>query len=98
VAIDTFQRLCDFICPSHVSDREPVDIELLVAELHCLFDCEDDYDNDNDSDNDNDNDNDEGTLDSSANIRRPQASYSAAPLSCASSAPTCPDGSGKRTR
>jgi hypothetical protein len=54
VAIDTFQRLCGFICPSDVSDRDPVDIELLVAELHCLFDCEDDYDGDYDNDNDND--------------------------------------------
>ena len=52
VAIDAFQRLCGFICPSYVSDRDPVDIELLVAELHYLFeyDYDDDYDNDNDKD------------------------------------------------
>ena len=54
MVIDTFQRLFGFICPSHVSDRDPVDIELLVAELHCLFDCEDDYDGDYDNDNDYD--------------------------------------------
>ncbi len=38
--------LCGFVCPSHVPDRNPVDIELLMAEWHCFFD----YDNDNDND------------------------------------------------
>jgi hypothetical protein len=50
VAIDAFQTLCGFVRPSHVTDRNPVGIELLMAKLHYFFD----YDNDNDNDNDND--------------------------------------------
>jgi hypothetical protein len=43
--IDALQALGHLVCPSHIPDRNPVDIELLMPELHFF------------SDNDNDNDN-----------------------------------------
>jgi len=46
VAIDAFQTLGSFVRPSHVTDRNPVDIELLMPEWHRFSD----YDNDNDKD------------------------------------------------
>jgi hypothetical protein len=54
MAIDAVQTLGHLIRPSHVLDRHPIDIELLMSELHFVFD----YDNDNDNDNDNDSDSD----------------------------------------
>lgn len=44
-AIDALQTLCGFVRPSQVPDRNPVDIELLMADLHWFFD----YDNDDDN-------------------------------------------------
>ncbi len=35
------------VCPSHIPDRNPVDIEMLMAELHCFFNNDHDNDNDN---------------------------------------------------
>jgi hypothetical protein len=40
--IDAFQALGHFVRPSHVPDRNPVNIELLMPKLHCFSD----YDND----------------------------------------------------
>jgi hypothetical protein len=34
VAIDTFYALGNFVCPGHIPDRNLVDIELLMPELH----------------------------------------------------------------
>jgi hypothetical protein len=45
--IDALQALGHLACPSHIPDRNPVDIELLRPEWHFFFD----YDNDNDNDN-----------------------------------------------
>ncbi|WP_295429100.1 hypothetical protein [uncultured Thiodictyon sp.] len=56
VAIDALQTLGEFVRPGHVANRNPIDIELLMAELHCFSDYDNDNDNDNDYDNDNDND------------------------------------------
>jgi hypothetical protein len=51
VAIDTLEALGNFVCPGRIPDRNLIDIELLMPELHCFSDY--DYDNDNDNDNDN---------------------------------------------
>ena len=45
VTIDALQALGHFVRPGHVPDRDLVDIELPVTELHCASDY--DYDNDN---------------------------------------------------
>jgi len=45
--IATLQALGHLVCPSHIPDRNPVDIELPMPELHFFSD----YDNDNDNDN-----------------------------------------------
>jgi len=41
--MDALQALGHLVCPSHLPDRNPVDIELLMPELHSFSD----YDNDN---------------------------------------------------
>jgi hypothetical protein len=47
--IDALQPLGHLVCPSHIPDRNPVAVGLLMSELHLFSD----YDNDNDNDNDN---------------------------------------------
>ncbi|QQO52325.1 MAG: hypothetical protein N838_01920 [Thiohalocapsa sp. PB-PSB1] len=49
MAIDAVQTLGHLVRPSHVLDRHPKNTELLMSELHFVFD----YDNDNDNDNKN---------------------------------------------
>jgi hypothetical protein len=45
--IDALQAPGHLVCPSHVPDRNPVDVALLMPEVHFCSD----YDNDNDNDN-----------------------------------------------
>jgi hypothetical protein len=45
--MDALQALGHLVYPSHIPDPNPVDIELLMPELHFFSD----YDNDNDNDN-----------------------------------------------
>jgi hypothetical protein len=53
MAIDAVQTLGHLVRPSHVLDRHPKNTELLMSELHFVFDYDNDNDNDNDSDNKN---------------------------------------------
>jgi hypothetical protein len=54
LAIEPSRTLGGFARRSHVRDRNPVAIALLMAERHRFCDDDDDDDDDNDNDNDND--------------------------------------------